>query len=121
MIRRVFGRFARFKTDLHALLLALKDGRTPWYARVIAVLVAAYVVSPVDALPDVVPFVGIVDDFVVIPSGVYLAFQTMPELLRQEFRARAEEQSFTRYALMIVGGIVAFWIIAALGLWLWLR
>jgi uncharacterized membrane protein YkvA (DUF1232 family) len=49
--------------DVGRLVRALaRDPRTSWRTRAIAALVAAYVASPVDLLPDVIPGVGGVDD-----------------------------------------------------------
>ena len=38
----------RLKRDVHALWLAGRDPRTPWYAEALAVAVAAYVLSPLE-------------------------------------------------------------------------
>ncbi|VEA72418.1 Uncharacterized conserved protein [Serratia rubidaea] len=39
------------KRDIVALWLAARDRRTPWYAKLIALLVAGYAVSPIDLIP----------------------------------------------------------------------
>ena len=42
-------RWARtLKRDAHALYLAARDPRVPWYAKALAVAVAAYAASPID-------------------------------------------------------------------------
>jgi uncharacterized membrane protein YkvA (DUF1232 family) len=40
------------KRDVHALYRASRDPRVPWYARAMAVVVAAYALSPIDLIPD---------------------------------------------------------------------
>jgi hypothetical protein len=39
------------KRDVHALYLASRDPRVPWYAKALAVVVAGYAISPIDLVP----------------------------------------------------------------------
>ena len=41
----------QLKTDIPAIFLALKDKRTPWYAKLLAALTVAYALSPIDFIP----------------------------------------------------------------------
>ena len=50
------------RRDGHALWLAARDRRTPWAARLLALAIAAYALSPIDLIPDFIPFIGEVDD-----------------------------------------------------------
>jgi len=43
------------KRDLVAPWLATRDPRTPVIAKAVAVVVAAYALSPIDLIPDLVP------------------------------------------------------------------
>ena len=55
------------KRDVHALYLASRDPRVPWYAKALAVTVAAYALSPIDLIPDFIPVVGLLDDIIIVP------------------------------------------------------
>src|SRR6266545_5848387 len=55
------------KRDVIAIYLAARDPRVPWYAKVSAFAVAAYALSPIDLIPDFIPIVGYLDDFVIVP------------------------------------------------------
>jgi hypothetical protein len=46
------------KRDVHAVYLAARDPRVPWYAKLAAGLVAAYALSPIDLIPDFIPVLG---------------------------------------------------------------
>ena len=46
------------RRDVHAVYLAARDPRVPWYAKGVALLIAAYAVSPVDLIPDFIPVLG---------------------------------------------------------------
>jgi uncharacterized membrane protein YkvA (DUF1232 family) len=106
------------KRDVVALFLAARDSRTPWYAKVIAGLVAAYALSPIDLIPDFIPVVGYLDDLVIVPLGIWIVVGLVPGDLMQEFRAEAarlEAKPVSRVGALF---IVALWI-AAVGLLLW--
>src|SRR5438128_2620458 len=56
--------------DVHAVYLAARDPRTPWYAKALAICVAGYALSPIDLIPDFIPVLGCVDDLVIVPLGI---------------------------------------------------
>jgi uncharacterized membrane protein YkvA (DUF1232 family) len=55
------------KRDVHAIYLAARDPRVPWYAKVLALCVAGYALSPIDLIPDFVPVLGYLDDVIIVP------------------------------------------------------
>ena len=57
------------KRDVHALYLAARDPRVPWYAKAVALAVAAYALSPIDLIPDFIPVIGYLDDLIIVPLG----------------------------------------------------
>ena len=57
---------SRLKRDVHAVYLAARDPRTPWYVKALALAVAAYALSPIDLIPDFIPVVGYADDAVIV-------------------------------------------------------
>ena len=77
--------------DVHALYLAARDPRVPWYAKAVAVAVAAYALSPLDLIPDFIPVLGQLDDAVIVPLGILLAVRLIPPELMAEFRAAASK------------------------------
>lgn len=81
---------ARLKRDVIALWLAARDPEVPWYAKAVAGLVAAYALSPIDLIPDVVPVLGYLDDLVVVPLGILLALRLIPPERMAALRMKAE-------------------------------
>jgi uncharacterized membrane protein YkvA (DUF1232 family) len=75
--------------DAKVLWIASLDPRTPLRAKAVAAAIAAYALSPVDAIPDFLPLIGWLDDFVVVPLGIRYAMRLIPPDLLAEFRARA--------------------------------
>jgi uncharacterized membrane protein YkvA (DUF1232 family) len=77
------------KRDIVALWLAARDPRTPLAARLLALAVAGYALSPIDLIPDFIPVLGYLDDLIIVPLGIALAIRLVPPPLMAEFRARA--------------------------------
>jgi uncharacterized membrane protein YkvA (DUF1232 family) len=75
--------------DVHALYLAARDPRVPWYAKAVALAVAAYALSPIDLIPDFIPILGHLDDLVLLPLGIMLAVKLIPPEILAEHRAAA--------------------------------
>lgn len=76
--------------DAKVLWIAARDPRTPRKAKVIMGLVATYALSPIDIIPDFVPLIGWLDDFIIVPIGIRYAMKLIPKDLLAEFRAQAE-------------------------------
>jgi len=84
-------RARRLKVEALTLGLAAGHPRTPWYAKAVVALLVAYVVTPVDLIPDFIPILGLVDDILFIPVAIWLATKLVPADVLSECRARAEE------------------------------
>lgn len=78
------------KTDLPAIILALKDPQTPWYAKVLAAITAAYALSPIDLIPDFIPVLGYLDDLVLLPILIALTITCIPQETFAQYRLQAQ-------------------------------
>jgi len=83
----------KLKAEARALCLALGDRRVPWYAKALALAVVAYALSPIDLIPDFIPVLGLLDDLIIIPAGMYLVFRLVPAEVMAECRTRAQQRS----------------------------
>ena len=104
----------RLRVDAHAAWLAARDPRTPWYARGFGLLVTAYALSPIDLIPDFIPVLGLLDDAILIPAGIWLFVKMLPPGLFEEHRiiaAAAAERPGSAWGAVIV---IILWIAAAL-------
>jgi uncharacterized membrane protein YkvA (DUF1232 family) len=108
------------KRDTFAVYLAARNPDTPWYVKIIAIVVAAYAFSPIDLIPDFIPILGYLDDLILIPLGIWLVVALMPEQAMAEFRAKASEVMQRPHDSKVAAvTIVAFWALgAALVCWL---
>ena len=119
MLPRIKAWARDLKRDSHAVYLASRDPRTPWYAKALAVAVAAYALSPIDLIPDFIPVIGYLDDLVIVPLGIRLAVQMIPDEVMAECRARANEAGQRPVSRTGMVAIVLIWIAGALALgWL---
>ncbi len=84
------SRARKLKSEIFALYLALRDPRTPWYAKAFGALVVAYAFSPLDLIPDFIPVLGYLDDVILLPVGIWLTIRMIPPAVLDESRARAE-------------------------------
>jgi uncharacterized membrane protein YkvA (DUF1232 family) len=66
------------KRDVHAVYLAARDPRTPWYAKLLAACVAGYALSPIDLIPDFIPVLGYLDDVLIVPLGILAVMKLVP-------------------------------------------
>jgi uncharacterized membrane protein YkvA (DUF1232 family) len=93
------------KRDAHALYLAARDPRTPWYAKALALCIAGYGLSPIDLIPDFVPVLGYLDDVVIVPLGIWAVLKLIPPHVMAESRAaaaRATDKPKSRTAALVI-------------------
>ena len=79
------------KTETYALYFAVRDERTPWYAKLLGVCVVAYALSPIDLIPDFIPVIGYLDDLLIVPLGLWLVRYLIPPQVLSAARQRAAE------------------------------
>ncbi|HYQ48268.1 MAG TPA: YkvA family protein [Thermodesulfovibrionales bacterium] len=106
---------AERKKDTYALYLASRKPRVPLAAKIIAVLVVAYVLSPADLIPDFIPVLGYLDDMVLVPIGIAVAIRFIPADIWQECRSQACDRlsSSLPRSRTAVYVIAAVWVIAS--------
>ena len=107
----------KLRIEAHAVWLAARDPRTPWHARAFGLLVAAYALSPIDLIPDFIPVLGLIDDALIIPAGLWLFLKMLPPGLFEEHRAEAEAAAERPSSVAGALVVVAIWVAAALAVW----
>ena len=120
MKRRRASLVETLRINVHAVWLAARDPRTPRHARAFGLVVAAYALSPIDLIPDFIPILGLVDDALLVPLGIWLFLKMLPPGLFEEHRAAAAaaEPPQIRAGVLIVIGL---WAMLALVAWAVLR
>jgi uncharacterized membrane protein YkvA (DUF1232 family) len=117
-------RVKALKRETFTLYLAYRHPRVPWYAKLLALIVVAYALSPIDLIPDFIPVLGYLDDLVLIPLGLMLVVRLIPSDVLAECRQKSEEivGRATRVGKIAAFVIVAIWFLTtAFVAWLILR
>jgi uncharacterized membrane protein YkvA (DUF1232 family) len=90
-LRQALERWSRAaRREARLLRLAANDPRVPWYAKALAAGVVAYALSPIDLIPDFIPVLGYLDDALLVPLGLWLAWRLVPRDVRADLRRQAD-------------------------------
>lgn len=76
----------RLRENIRLYQMVLRDRRTPWLAKVLLGAALAYLLSPIDIIPDFIPVIGYLDDIVIVPLLVFLAIKLIPKSIVAECR-----------------------------------
>lgn len=73
--------------DARLLWRALQHPASPGWLKAAVALMVIYVISPVDLIPDVVPFLGVMDDVVLVPLAIRFVLKRLPAAVRADIAA----------------------------------
>ena len=111
MIKRARQWARLVRRDVHAIYLAGRDPRVPWYAKALAVCVAGYALSPIDLIPDFVPVLGYLDDVVIVPVDILIVVKLIPLEIMAEHRASAAQALDRPISRIAATMVVIGWLI----------
>ena len=77
------------KKEIILLYYGLADTRTPLIAKLPVIVSVIYLLSPIDLIPDFIPFFGYVDDLIIVPLLLNLSIRLLPRVVREESLAKA--------------------------------
>jgi uncharacterized membrane protein YkvA (DUF1232 family) len=107
----------KLKSNLIIVCIASRDNRTPFVAKVVAVITAAYAFSPIDLIPDFIPIFGYLDDALLVPAGIWLTLRLTPKVLIEEFRQQAAELAERPASIGAAMVIVMIWLLSISSVW----
>ena len=108
---------AKLKRDTLTVWLAARDRRVGLAPKMIAGVTAAYALSPVDLIPDFIPVLGLLDDLVIVPLGLWVVIRMIKPEVLEDLRAKAAalaQRPVSRTGLVLV---LLVW--AAIAVWAW--
>jgi uncharacterized membrane protein YkvA (DUF1232 family) len=79
------------KKNIAAVYLAFKKKETPLYAKMAALVTIIYALSPIDLIPDFIPVLGYLDDFIILPLLIALSVKLIPKDIFLECQEEAKE------------------------------
>jgi uncharacterized membrane protein YkvA (DUF1232 family) len=84
------------KNDVLALWFCCRHPRTPLLAKLLAIAIAAYALSPIDLIPDFIPVLGYLDELILLPGAIFLVLKLIPADVLTECREQARRWSEDR-------------------------
>jgi uncharacterized membrane protein YkvA (DUF1232 family) len=112
----------RLQKEAHVFYFVFKHPRTRWYARLLAVCTAGYLLSPVQLIPSFIPVIGFLDDLAVLFLGAKLLQRITPPAVLVECRQLADaaeirrrEEIRSRAAVIASVVVATVWLLAAVG------
>ncbi|MHA4809713.1 YkvA family protein [Flavitalea flava] len=79
------------RREIFVLYFGIQDARTPAYAKLTAFLALAYLLSPIDLIPDFIPFIGYLDDLIIVPFLLHIAFRLLPGEVKEAGWAKVRQ------------------------------
>jgi uncharacterized membrane protein YkvA (DUF1232 family) len=101
------------KRDVLALYLAARDSRVPWLPKALAVMIAAYALSPIDLIPDFIPLLGYLDELILLPLAIAGVMRLIDPAIMAEHRAKATAMHERPTSTMAALAIITIWILVA--------
>ena len=112
MLDRLKDKAKKLKTEIFAIYLAYTRHKIPWYAKILAVVILAYALSPIDLIPDFIPVLGYLDDLLLLPLGIALLIKLIPpdimERCRVEAQAMGKQKLPRNYVMAAI--IILVWV-----------
>lgn len=116
-MKRLWYWVKRLKSDIFILYFAVKDPRVPRQAKLLTLLLAAYILSPIDIIPDFVfPGVGYIDDIVLIPFAAQIIQKLIPITVISDLNTEAvhlRRKTKSLIAVLVSAGILLALLLAS--------
>ncbi|NWK52785.1 DUF1232 domain-containing protein [Acinetobacter sp. SwsAc5] len=103
----------QIKRNVYAVWFVARDPETPFMAKLLALLVAAYAISPIDLIPDFIPVLGYLDDLILVPLGIMLVLRLVPAEVMQRCRLQADAISQKPSSYIAASVFIALWLLLA--------
>jgi len=58
----------------------------PLRVKILALLIVAYIISPIDIIPDFIPVLGLLDEVILVPIMLSFTMSLIPDEIRQEYQ-----------------------------------
>lgn len=104
------------KRKLKILYLFYKDPNIPLIRKLPIIILLGYALSPIDLIPDFIPILGYLDDYVILPIGIYFCYKLIPQDKLKKYEEIIEKQDLPLKKNWISGAIILLIWISILGI-----
>jgi uncharacterized membrane protein YkvA (DUF1232 family) len=123
MINRLLQWAKQLKAEAVTLWFCYRHPQTPLIAKILAIGIVAYAFSPIDLIPDFIPVLGLLDDAVLLPIGIWLTLKLIPQPIIETCRAQATqwivEKIHKPRKWLGAAIVIVLWMTAAWLCWRW--
>jgi uncharacterized membrane protein YkvA (DUF1232 family) len=86
ILQKLKAQAKKLKSEVEVLAIAYTDKRTPMMAKILVGITVAYLLSPIDLIPDFIPVLGILDDLIIVPLLITASLKLIPAIVIAEAR-----------------------------------
>ncbi len=101
---------SKMKRQLLTLYFATQHKDIPTSVKFLTLFIIGYAISPVDLIPDFIPVLGIVDDLVLLPVGIYICYKLIPKHVLDDSRTMDGDIDI-KHQYIITLFIITIWVL----------
>ena len=115
MLQQINTLIRSLKRQTCTLYLASRHDRVPRLAKVLIIVIIAYVLSPIDLIPDFIPVLGYLDDLLLLPLAIALVIKMIPADVWQACLRQVDDDIAidSPYRNTVAAIIITIWLLAA--------
>ena len=112
IIQNLKQKAKKLKSETQVLMIAYKDKRTPFFAKVLIGVTVGYLLSPIDLIPDFIPVLGLLDDLIIVPLLITASIKLIPAAVLLEARETVKQlpEKYKKNNWLFAVIIVAIWL-----------
>lgn len=116
-------RAKQLKAEAQVLILAYRDKRTPLTAKILIGITVGYLLSPIDLIPDFIPILGLLDDFIIVPVLIALSIKLIPPTVLNDAREQLKNnpQRYKKNNWLFAALIIIIWLSILYIIVFWIR
>lgn len=85
MLKKIREKGRELKSNVFLLYRGSRDPRMPLQVKILALLIVAYIISPIDIIPDFIPVLGLLDEVILVPIMLAFTVSLIPNEIRHEY------------------------------------
>jgi uncharacterized membrane protein YkvA (DUF1232 family) len=105
MLKKIREKGRELKSNVFLLYRGSRDPRMPLHVKILALLIVAYIISPIDIIPDFIPVLGLLDEVILVPIFLTFTVSLIPDEIRQEYQQQDELEIEDRQ-LVVMGSVM---------------
>ena len=85
MLKKIREKGRELKSNVFLLYRGSRDPRMPLQVKILALLIVAYIISPIDIIPDFIPVLGLLDEVILVPIMLAFTVSLIPNEIRHDY------------------------------------